>query len=64
MRRTQYYTREARKSAVNNIGRLMAKVSTIKGDQLEYTDATAIIRYLADYMELIAKDERDASKEV
>ena len=51
-----YYSNEARQSHIDSIEALIKKVASIPGNVLDYTSATAITRYLADYKSLIEKE--------
>ena len=58
-----YYTQEARLSAAQRITDLMAKIAAVNGDQLNYIDATATIRFL-DMLkgEIIKEDKKEVQK--
>lgn len=51
-----YYTNEARKSAIENISRLIVKIGEIPGNILNYSDATMVNLYLARLKEEIEKE--------
>ena len=58
-----YYSNKARQSHINSIDKLMKKVASIPENVLDYTSATSVIRYLADYKSLI-ETEIKQNKEV
>lgn len=51
-----YYTNEARKSAIENISRLIVKIGEIPGNILNYSDVTMVNLYLARLKEEIEKE--------
>lgn len=53
------YTDEARESTINHIYELIQKIGSVSGDQLNYTDATAVIHYLAEFKDLIEKEHKN-----
>lgn len=55
MVRVQYITETAAESARAKINELVKAVGSVPGNYLSYSDATEIIKFLAEYAELLSK---------
>lgn len=53
---TKYFTKEAKQSKIKNLTHLITVVSTAPGNVINYTDAAAIIKVLAEYREELEKE--------
>ena len=53
-----YYSNEARRSAIEEIRKLIQTVYAIPGNVLEYNDASAIARYLEKLADEIERESR------
>ena len=58
-----YYSDKARMSAIENIRDCIKKISTIKGSELSYTDASKTNRFLSMLIDEIVKESREHGKE-
>lgn len=58
-----YYSDEARMSAIESISDCIKKISTIKGSELSYTDASTANRFLSMLIDEIMKESREQGKE-
>ena len=57
-----YYSDEARISAIESIRDCMKKISTIKGSELSYTDASKTNRFLSMLIDEIMKESKEQGK--
>lgn len=51
-----YYSKEARKNAIENIDHLIKVIAEIPGDKLNYIEAGQIINHLCDLKRVIANE--------
>ena len=58
-----YYTDEARKTAIENIKKLMPIVANIPGDVLSFTTASDINYYLSSFAEAIITEQYNIDRE-
>ena len=58
-----YYSDEARKTAIDNISRLIPLVATISSDTLSFTDAADINYYLSSFKEAIISEQYKIDRE-
>ena len=57
-----YYSDEARESAINAIMNCMAKISSVKGSELSYQDASQTNRFLSMLIDEIKKESKEQAK--